>query len=83
MKTLNLTPNYVQLHGTPNDGKAIIEFGCGRVRLRLHITRSLLAPIANTLWKFLVAEKADIIRSERAMQDVPDGTKTTWDRNPR
>ncbi len=69
MKTLNLTANYVQMACPTNDGKAVIEFGCGRFRLRLHITRSLVAPMARVLHKFLNEERAAVDVNYIALRD--------------
>ena len=69
MKTLNLTANYVQMTNPSNDGKAVIEFGCGRFRLRLHITRSLIAPMARVLHKFLAEERSQLDASLIALRD--------------
>jgi hypothetical protein len=68
MKTLNLTANYVQMTNPSNDGKAVIEFGCGRFRLRLHITRSLISPLARVLHKFLAEEQSQMDSSRSAMR---------------
>lgn len=68
MKTLNLTPNYVQMSNPSNDGKAVIELGCGRFRLRLHITRSLIAPLARVLHKFLNEEQEAVQVSRNALR---------------
>lgn len=67
MKTINLTANYVQMASPPNDGKFVIEFGCGRFRLRLHLTRSLIAPLARVLHNVLNQEAECIAISKRAM----------------
>ncbi len=68
MKTLNLTANYVQMTNPSNEGKAVIEFGCGRFRLRLHLTRGLIAPLARVLHKFLQEEQSQIDVSKQALR---------------
>lgn len=69
MKTINLTANWVQMPAPSNDGKAVIEFGCGRFRLRLHITRSLIAPLARVLHKFIAEERTQLDVSLMALRD--------------
>lgn len=68
MKTINLTANWVQMSNPSNDGKAVIELGCGRFRLRLHVTRSLIAPLARVLWKFIQDERQAVEVSAQAMR---------------
>ena len=68
MKTINLTANWVQMSNPSNDGKAVIEFGCGRFRLRLHMTRSLIVPLARVLHKFLAEEQSQVDASRTAMR---------------
>lgn len=67
MKTINLNANWVQLPSPSNDGKCVIEFGCGRFRLRLHMTRSLVAPTARVLHKFLSEEQESVAVARKAL----------------